>query len=348
LVFLYLSNGFAWAQAFGETDPFRIALSDEALYLKPDEKVRDRLWLMWSAWLVVDIRTTTPVTLVGEYSLTPLGQWTMERTNRFSLGENPRRPDERIRPGINTLYREFPLAFLDLSPDLLAGSSKASLTSLFQHNQTVKIKLSIKPPYCPGCLPIKERNYDLKPFVYALLSAAGSGNVGVVKELLDKGTDPDSATALNWTALMEAASQGRSRVVKVLLDRGARVNMIRRGFPFVVTQLGSVTPAGETALMAACSAGHSETARLLLDAGAGFTMDRKDGWTALRAASYSGHAEIVRMLIAKGARVDFQPERGDYSALALADINGNAAVYRILKAHGDRIRVPWDVLSQKR
>lgn len=368
VLFLFLSNGFAWAQTLertargiGELAPFKVDLYDEALYLKPEivkreflkpgEQVRHRLWLWLSTWLVVDARSAAPVTLVGEYNLTPPGQWTMERTTRFSLGENPRLRDEKIRPGINTFFKQFRLAFIDFPPESLSGSTEASLASLFDYNQKVKVKVGFRAPYCPGCPPVagsEEKEYDLKPYAYALIGAAGSGNVRAVQELLDKGTDPDSATVQRWTALMEAASKGRSRVVKMLLDHGARVNLMRKGFPFVISQCSWVIPTGETALMAACWAGDTETVRLLLSAHAWVNVDRKDGWTPLLAASSAGHAQIVRMLLANGARVDFTGDRGEYSASALADINGNAAVRRILRAHGDPIRVPWDVLTQKR
>ncbi len=340
VVLLVLCSGFAWAQVIGATNPYRIGLSEETLYLAPDDNVRGRFTLIWSGWIVVDARTTNPVKLVGECSLTPLGQWTMAPTSRFAL--------EKIRPGINTLYQTFPLASIDLPPDLISGSGNASFVSLFDYNQTVKIKLTLRRQgYWAGFPSLAEERYDLRPLGYALLEAAGNGNVSVVKELLDKGADPDSATVQNWTALMEAASKRRPRVVMALLDHGARVNLRRRGFPFIVSALGSVIPYGETALMAACSAGDPETVRLLLSGGARVNVERMDKWSALLAASYSGRPEIVRMLLAKGAKVDSSSEWG-YSASALADINGNATVWRILKARGDTIRVPWDVLSRTR
>ncbi|MFH1114746.1 MAG: ankyrin repeat domain-containing protein [Pseudomonadota bacterium] len=340
VLLLFLSSGFVWAQAGGGTNPYRMGLSEEALYLKPDDNIKGRFSLMWSSWIVVDARTTNPVKLIGECSLTPLGQWTMAPTSRFAL--------EKIRPGINTLYQTFPLASIDLPPDLHSGSGRSSFASLFDYNQTVKVKLTLRRQgYWAGFPALAEQSYDLRPFGYALLNAARSGNVSLARQLLDKGADPDSATSRNWTALMEAASQGRSGVVKALLDHGARVNLRTKGFPFVISGLGSVIPYGATALMAACAAGDSETVRLLLSAGARVNMERADKWTALLAASGSGQTEIVRMLIAKGARVDATSDWG-YSASALADINGNDAVARVLRAHGDTLRVPWDVLSQSR
>jgi len=279
----FLFHGAAWTQTtyqttalgVGQAAPFvgdrvltfRVGLYDERLCIRPDERVRHRLWLVLSTWIVADVRSNLPVTLVGEHHLTPPGQWTMERTTRFSIGETPWLPSEQLRPGINTFYKEFRLAFLDFPPASLSESSNASLATLFDPNQTVNVKLSFRAPNCPGCPSVPDseaKEYDLKPFAYALLSAAGSGNVNIVKELLDKGTDPDSATAHRWTALMEAASKGRSRVVRVLLDHGARVNIIRRGFPFVLSPLGSVIPSGETAVMAASSAGNPEIIRNML------------------------------------------------------------------------------------
>lgn len=355
LTFFLLSGGLVSAQFGQVADLYRVGLSEEQLYLKADAHVKGRFTLIWSAWIIVNTKTTDPIKAVGEISLTPLGQWTMAPTNSFALGDpggtdrisssGKKRQKPRIRPGINSLFLAFPLASIDLPEDLYSGSKVPSPGSLFDYNQIIKITLSLRRSgYWGGVPPLTRKKYELRPLGYALLDAAGKGDVRAVKDLLDKGADVDSATVHNWTALMEAASQSRREVVKLLLDHGARVNVKRKGFPFVLSQLGSVIPYGETALMAACSAGDPEIVRLLIANGAAINTERNDRWTALQAASLAGHNRIVRMLLAKGARVDIESELG-YSPSALADINGNGAVERMLKASGSVIRVPWDTLS---
>lgn len=329
---------------------FRLGLSEETLYLEEDKNIPGRYRLMWSAWIIVDLqapewfqRLIPPdFKVVGESSLTPLGQWTMAPTSRFSLGDTEEK--DRIGWGINALQLSFPLASIDL-PEDMHGPHGPSFAALFDYNQVVKITIALRRKgYWTGVPPLVEKKFELRPLGYALLRAARTGDVRAAKALLDKGADADSATVYNWTALMEAASEGNRSVVRLLLESGAKVNAKRKGFPFVLSELGSAIPYGGTALMAACFHGDPGTVRLLINAGAKINLERMDRWTALLAASYGGHTEIVRMLLAKGARVRAETEKG-YSARALADINGSGAVARSLAARGAEIRVPWDMLS---
>lgn len=332
-------NSMAWAQLAGPPAQYRIGLSNEGLFLEADPQVPGRYTLYWSGWIAVDARSVDPIKLVGESTLEPLGQWTMSTTIRFGRND--------LKPGINSIYQKFPVASIDLPEPIGGGTDLVPPASLFEYNQVVKIKLSImRQSYWYGAPSLVERKYELRPLGLALLSAARSGDARLVRELLDKGTDVDSATIQNWTALMEAASQGHSEVVSILLDNGAEANDRTKGYPFVTTELGSRIPRGQTALMAACFSGNPRTVGLLLKAGAKVNYERSDRWTALMAAAYGGHTEIVRMLLAEGASVRVVSEWG-YSPTALAAINGNSSIVRLLRSGGDVIRTPWDVLSQE-
>ncbi|MBM3303003.1 MAG: ankyrin repeat domain-containing protein, partial [Deltaproteobacteria bacterium] len=232
------------AQEIGPPTLFRLGLFDEDIFLEQDANVPTRYTLFWGGWITVDSRTRDPIKIVGECSLTPLGMWTMAPTNRFGTS--------RLVPGINTFYQKFALASIDLPRDAESESGNPSLGSLFDYTQGVKLQLSImRRDFWVGAPALAQQRYELKPLGYALLKAASTGDARIVRELLDKGADADSATVLNWTALMEAASQGHRDVVKLLLDQGAKVNARTRGFPFVVTELGARFPSGHTALMAA-------------------------------------------------------------------------------------------------
>jgi hypothetical protein len=331
--------GDSSAQEGGPPALYRIGLSEEDIFLEPDPNITGRYTLFWGGWITVDSRTPEPIKLTGECSLTPLGMWTMASTSRFGTA--------RLVPGINSLYQKFPLASIDLPREVGSYSPTPSFSSLFDYTQVVKLRLSImRRDHWIGAPALVTQKYQLRPLGYALLKAASTGDAGMVRELLDKGADADSATVENWTALMEAASNGSREVVKLLLDYGAKVNERRRGFPFVVTELGARFPYGHTALMAACSSGDMETVRLLLDAGAKVNFERSpDRWSALMAASYGGHTEIVKMLLDKGASVTTVDEWG-YSPTALAAINGSGATVRFLKAGGDEVRTPWNVLTR--
>ncbi len=358
---LLLFAGFAWAQAVGgrdpfKVDPYRIDMCEEALYLEPDVKEPGRFTLMLSARVVVDVDPLKkiPVGVLVTTGLAPLGDWipmSSMQVQQEQEGTKAYLASEKVRPGMTASYYTIPLASIDVPPDEHNGSGTPSFASLFSSKQIVSVKLTLRRQgFGAGFPPLAEKAYDLKPLNYALLEAAAEGNVSLMKELLNKGADPDAATVQNWTALMEAAAKRRPRVVALLLREKVGVDVKHKGFPFIVSYLGSVMPGGETALMVACSAGDPETVRLLLDNKASVAAERSDRWTALLAAAYSGKAEIVRMLLAKGAEVGATSETG-YSAGALALINGNAEALAALKVKAleegeDTVRVPWDLSSQ--
>lgn len=332
-------HGSAVAQGQEAPALYRVAMNNETILMEPDPQVPGRYTLYWQATVVIDARTPEPIKLTGTAALSPLGQWTPAPGIGFGTSS--------LVPGINTVVQKVPLGSIDLPQDG-RRLEHPRLGPYFEDTQSVKVRLSVlRQGAWLGAPPLAEAKYELKPLGYALLEAAERGDDAEVRQLLQKGTDPDSGTVQKWTALMAAASRGQRNVVKLLLDQGAKVNARRNGFPFVTTQLGARFPSGETALMAACAAGDTETVRLLLEAKARVNYERHpDRWTALMAAAYGSHERIVRMLLNKGATVSAVTEWG-YSPTALAAINGNAAIVRMLKARGDVIRVPWDELTRQ-
>jgi ankyrin repeat protein len=102
-------------------------------------------------------------------------------------------------------------------------------------------------------LPLVARADQRAP---ALFSAVESGDLSVVRQVLDRGADIEARNAEGLTPLMVAAKAGRAEVVRELLQRGAQVN----------ARVGCY---GITALtLAGTRDSDSEIAALLLQAGA--------------------------------------------------------------------------------
>jgi ankyrin repeat protein len=132
----------------------------------------------------------------------------------------------------------------------------------------------------------------------ALIAAARTARLAVVRHLLDRGADPNMPVPGDGSPLIAAASEGAVNVVALLLDRGASVDQ--------------VVPGDENALIQACAEGHLEVVKLLVARGANInarvwapqgSAPQEGEWrTPLSAARRGRHAAIVEFLTAAGAR----------------------------------------------
>jgi ankyrin repeat protein len=134
--------------------------------------------------------------------------------------------------------------------------------------------------------------------------AAQSGDLDVVKLLLESGADINGSKPFSATALHYAAGNGHETVVRFLLSRGADPN--------------GESAIGITPLGLAVAKGYRTVASTLLQAGATVTnkasnsggyigniaIEIHKGETALHIASRSGYPAIVSLLLTNGAPVD--------------------------------------------
>ena len=123
-----------------------------------------------------------------------------------------------------------------------------------------------------------------------LVGAARSGNIEVVKTLLNQGMGADDLVFIGSTPLLVAMERNHTDIVKLLVKRGADVN--------------ATNSIGETPLIIAIrsSAGKSlDMIKFLVGNGADVNSSGVFGTTALAAAAKHGDDEIVKFLLAKGA-----------------------------------------------
>lgn len=131
-----------------------------------------------------------------------------------------------------------------------------------------------------------------------LLAAARSGRLEVVKLLLERGADLH-ASCYQGNALHQAAMYGHQDIVKFLVERG----LDAKGRP----EGGEWTP-----LHAAASwEGTPEVVNFLLDHGAEVNRATSDhGRTPLHAAASRGLIDVARVLLARGADPSLRDDRG--------------------------------------
>jgi ankyrin repeat protein len=184
--------------------------------------------------------------------------------------------------------------------------------------------------------------------------AANSGNIEVVKVLLNNGADLNQRGAFGELALHWAAAKGHTDTAKLLLDAGSEINIAvakQRGDIDLIVEVevnpvaeelisleqaeaqiramraGSglqviarprvVFAIGDTPLHSASQWGHSETVKILVSRGADVNARNKFGESPLHYASIFRHKEVVRILLDAGADINALDNKG-YSPLWLA------------------------------
>jgi ankyrin repeat protein len=123
----------------------------------------------------------------------------------------------------------------------------------------------------------------------AIHKAAYHGELQKVRDLLQKGANPDARDSFGGTALHAAMFQKNMEVVKVLLEHGCDLN-------------AQGTGNGYTPLHDAVWADNGEAVNLLLDKGAKTNLKGKDGLTPYAKAQKEGRTKILRILESRGIK----------------------------------------------
>jgi ankyrin repeat protein len=181
----------------------------------------------------------------------------------------------------------------------------------------------------------------------ALMHAAATGSIAVMRTLLDAGADPNVSNSRRATALHGA--QPDVAKVALLLSKGAAVDpkTIEGRTPlYVAASLAAGTPSmrllieaganpnadtvvGATPLFPAVNSS-AEMTKILLDKGANPNHATKSGATPIL---FTRDVAVVELLIARGADVRARSKIGE-TALMDAATRGDAAAAKILIAKG--------------
>lgn len=179
-----------------------------------------------------------------------------------------------------------------------------------------------------------------------LISAIVTGDVELVRLMLQRGADVEARCVDHITPLMHAVMHGHLSILDLLLSKGAQVN---------------ATTAGWTALHRAADLVNIPMATLLLAKGAdiesrspkdflpkkhplarpGSDLDDFEkvdaseadiGWTALLRAATNGQVTMVHILIEKGADIEARSPNNGTPLICAAECNFEAIVEFLLKS----------------
>jgi len=199
----------------------------------------------------------------------------------------------------------------------LASSSEALLRAIVQQQpERVAILLDqgVSPEAASG-----EGEYRGKT---ALMWAAETGQVDVLRMLLQYGAVVDRGNAKGGTALMYAAVAGRTDAIRALVEAGADPNhRVRHGW---------------SPLLLATVKGHVEAVRVLVELGADPHARDVYGWTLLMHATERADTAMMQTLLDLGV----DPRAADTAgidAFTLAERGSRREVVELLeRAAGSR------------
>jgi cytohesin len=175
-------------------------------------------------------------------------------------------------------------------------------------------------------------------------TAAKEGNIEVVKQHLDAGTDVNAKDEYGWTSLHEAARKGHKEIVELLIAKGADVNAkdsdgrtpADSSISIMIDLLrkhGGKTGA-DLSIHKAAEQGNIEAVTQHLAAGANVNAKDEDSKTPLLHAAVDGHKDVVELLIAKGADIELRCTTCGGTALGHAASGGHKEIIELLIEKG--------------
>ena len=160
---------------------------------------------------------------------------------------------------------------------------------------------------------------DKNAHTTALAEAVASGNLELVRMVLNAGADINARNNSGQTALMRLDDDSSAEIVNALVYAGAKVNLKDED--------------GDSALLVAAALEKTEVLKALLDAGAKVNTRNKEGKTALMIAAEGGYVENVKALLEAGANVH-QKNKDGATALNYAKESEHADVIEVLTFYG--------------
>lgn len=140
-----------------------------------------------------------------------------------------------------------------------------------------------------------------------------------VRELLDRGFDPNARDSTGQPGLTIAVREGSPKVARLLLARPG-------------IEVDALNQAGESALMIAALKGNPAAVKLMLDRGA---RVNKTGWSPLHYAATGPDPKLVELMIERGAEIDARSPNGTTALMMAAQYGSEDSVYLLLQRGAD-------------
>jgi ankyrin repeat protein len=150
--------------------------------------------------------------------------------------------------------------------------------------------------------------------------AVNTDNDRTVKELLERGFDPNTLSEYGQTGLYLAIREESFKVAEALLSS-----------PKLKVDIANVV--GETALMMAALQGRLDWSKRLIDRGA---KVRRDGWSPLHYAATGPNVDVVALLLDLGAPIDARAPNGNTPLMMAARHGAEESVALLVQRGADK------------
>lgn len=149
--------------------------------------------------------------------------------------------------------------------------------------------------------------------------AVRNDNAGLVRDLIQRGFDPNTRDAKGQPGLTIAMQEQSLKAARVLLAQPA-------------VDVDALNQAGESALMMAALKGDLTALGLLLDRGARVSQP---GWSAIHYAATGPEPQAVGLLLDRGADVNAASPNGSTPLMMAAQYGAEASVKLLLERGAD-------------
>ena len=148
--------------------------------------------------------------------------------------------------------------------------------------------------------------------ITALLEYSSSGNLKIVKYLVERGADKNAMDDLGRNSLHFAAGKGYLSIVKYLVEQGADIN--------------AVDKFKKTSLHSAALYGHLEIVKYLVEQGTDINAVDKHKKTPLHFAASYDYLDIVKYLVEQGADINVKNKHGETPLILAQNKNRDQVV----------------------
>lgn len=149
--------------------------------------------------------------------------------------------------------------------------------------------------------------------------AVNLDNTRIVRDLLNRGFDPNAVNEKGQRALYVAIADESPKVAALLISHPH-------------TEVDAANAAGETPLMMAALRGEPELARQIIERGG---RVNREGWTPLHYAASGTEDTVMPLLLARGAQVDARSPNGSTPLMLAAQYGTENAVALLLGRGAD-------------